>query len=139
MIYKKMAWRSWDRPMTGTIFRLPDDMRLQRGITYTIMPDGRSLRVPTMNRMQVRAESESHEQDQGKGMMQALQDILKGKKPVPGRVHHNRRGRAHHVGAVFDLGGNDDPYLLDPHGGLRPVAGGQGLPGAGAHQIVAEI
>ena len=125
--------------MTGTIFRLPDDMRLQRGITFTIMPDGRSLRVPAMSRLQVRAESESHEQDQGNGMMKALQDILKGKKPVPGRVRHNRRGRVHRVGEAFDMGGNDDPYLLDPQEGLRPVAGGQGLQGAGGGQIVAEI
>ena len=125
--------------MPGTIFRLPDDMQLQRGITFTILPDGRSLRVPAMSRMQVRAESQSHEQDQGKGMMEALQDILKGRKPVPGRLRHNRRGRLHQFGAAFDMGGNRDPYLLDPHEGLRPVAGGQGLQGAGAGQIAAEV
>ena len=92
-----------------------------------------------MSRMQVRAESQSHDQDQGKGMMEALQDILKGRKPVPGRPHHNRRGRVGRLGQVFDMRGNDDPYLLDPHEGLRPVAGGQGLQGAGAGQIVAEV
>ena len=122
--------------MPGTIFRLPDDMQLQRGITFTILPDGRSLRVPAMSRMQVRAESQSHEQDQGKGMMEALQDILKGRKPVPGRLRHNRRGRLHAVGAAFDQGGQRDPYLVDPHGGLRPAAG---LGGGAAGQIVAEV
>ena len=122
--------------MTGTIFRLPDDMQLQRGITFTILPDGRPLRVPAMSRLQVRAESESHEQDQGKGMMEALQDILKGKKPVRGRVTHNLRGRVHKAGDRFDLGGNADPYLVDPHGGLRPAAG---LGGAGRGEIRAEV
>jgi len=122
--------------MPGTIFRLPDDMQLQRGITFTILPDGRSLRVPAMSRMQVRAESQSHDQDQGKGMMEALQDILKGRKPVPGRLRHNRRGRVHVVGQPFDLGGNADPYVLDPHGAPRPV---EGLQGAGRGIIEAEI
>ena len=49
--------------MPGTIFRLPDQLSLQRGITYTIMPDGRSLRVPVRNKLQVRADSQSHEED----------------------------------------------------------------------------
>ena len=125
--------------MTGTIYRLPDDRQLQRGITYTILPDGRPLRVPAMSRLQVRAESESHDDQHGKGMLQALQDILKGRKPVAGRVGHNRRGRVHQFGAAFDLGGRNDPYLVDPHEGLRP-AGGLGAIGGGlAGDINAEM
>ena len=62
--------------MTGTIFRLPDDMHLQRGITYTILPDGRSVRVPSMNKLQVHASAQSHDEDDDHDMMQALQDIL---------------------------------------------------------------
>ena len=122
--------------MTGTIFRLPDDMQLQRGITFTILPDGRPLRVPAMSRLQVRAESQSHEQDQGKGMMQALQDLLRGKKPVPGRYQHNLRGRVHKKGQAFDLGGRRDPYLVDPHGGVRPATG---LAGQAHGQILAKV
>ena len=87
-------WRSWDKPMTGTIFRLPDDMHLQRGITYTILPDGRSVRVPSMNKLQVHASAQSHDEDDDHDMMQALQDILMGKKPTKGRASFNRRGRA---------------------------------------------
>ena len=134
-----MAWRSWDRPRTGTIFRLPDDMQLQRGITFTILPDGRPLRVPAMSRLQVRAESESHEDQHGKGMLQALQDSLRGRKPVAGRGGAHRRGRVHQFGAAFDLGGRNDPYLVDPHEGLRP-AGGLGAIGGGlAGDINAEM
>ena len=77
--------------MEGTIFRLPDDTALQRGVTFTILPDGRSLRVPAMSRLQVRAASQSHEEGDGQDMMQALKDILKGKKSVSGR-EMNRRG-----------------------------------------------
>jgi hypothetical protein len=69
--------------MEGTIFRLPDDSQLQRGVTFTILPDGRSLRVPAMSRLSVRAASQSHEEGGGRDMMQALKDILKGKKPAP--------------------------------------------------------
>ena len=87
-------WRSWEKPMTGSIFRLPDDKQLQRGYTFTILPDGRMLRVPSMSRLQVRAESESHKEDGDHDMMQALQDILMGKKPVPGRARMNQRGQA---------------------------------------------
>lgn len=90
----KMAWRSYDRPMPGTIFRLPDILSLVRGMTYTILPDGRHLRVPSMNRMDVRAKSDGHAEDQGHDIMQALGDILAGKKPVAGRARHNRRGVA---------------------------------------------
>ena len=81
--------------MVGTIFDLPDDMRLQRGMTFTILPDGRSLRVPSMNRLQVRADSQSHEEDGDHDAMQALTDMLRGKKPVNGRARHNIRGQAH--------------------------------------------
>ena len=91
--------------MTGTIFRLPDDMHLQRGITYTILPDGRSVRVPSMNKLQVHASAQSHEEDDDHDMMQALQDILMGKKPTKGRASFNNRGRA---------GGNRVPHQRAP-------------------------
>ena len=80
--------------MVGTIFRLPDAVQLVRGITFTILPDGRSLRVPAMNRNQVRAQSQGHDDDQSKKIMQALQDVLSGKRPVEGRAAFNRRGTA---------------------------------------------
>ena len=80
--------------MVGTIFRLPDDRFLQRGVTFTIMPDGRSLRVPAMSRLNVRADSQSHEENGDHDIVEALQNILKGKKPVAGKARHNRLGQA---------------------------------------------
>jgi hypothetical protein len=80
--------------MEGTIFRLPDDTTLQRGVTFTILPDGRSLRVPAMSRLSVRAASQSHEEDGGRDVMQALKDMLKGKKVAPdgkNRRHSQQR------------------------------------------------
>jgi hypothetical protein len=95
-------------------------MQLQRGITFTIMPDGQNVRVPAMSRLEVRAESQSHEEAGGHDMVQALADILKGKKPVPGRARHNRIGVAHGNRVERHKG----PVRGDPAGreGLRPAA-----------------
>ena len=119
--------------MVGTIFRLPDEMQLQRGITFTILPDGRSLRVPAMSRLEVRAQAQSHEEDDDGKMVQALQDILAGKKPVAGRARINRRGRAHRIGGGRGpMQGGPAPF--DPHGGLRPA----GLEAGGYGNLIAE-
>lgn len=108
--------------MPGTIFRLPDDQALQRGVTFTILPDGRSLRVPAMNRITVRASSQKHEEDGDHDMMQALQDILMGKKNVKGRSRFNRNGRAqgNRVDPVR-AGVRGGPAPIDPNAGFRPV------------------
>jgi len=105
-------WRSYDRPRPGSIYRLADDLTLQRGITYTFMPDGRSLRVPAMNRLQVRAEAQGHQEGEDNDIMQALQDILAGKKPTQGRGRFDAQGRP--AGAP----GGRRPAHRD---GLRPI------------------
>ena len=112
--------------MPGTIYRLPDDMQLQRGITYTIMPDG----SPAMNRLIVRSQADSHTQNEGRDIVQALQDIIKGKKPVDGRAHYNRRGivhggAIHHHGAPHPVAAVVDPgeQLLRP----AHQVGGRGI------------
>ena len=103
--------------MIGTIFRLPDEKTLQRGFTFTILPDGRSLRVPSMSKLEVRALSQSHEQDGDHDMMQALQDILMGKKPVDGRARMNRAGQAHGNRVLR----NRDAYQPHHGAGFRPI------------------
>ena len=116
-------WRSYDRPMPGSIFRLPDIISLQRGITYTILPDGRRLRVPAMTRLDVRAAAENHTDNQGHDMVQALTDILSGKKPVPGRSRINNRGQAHGNRVQLQAPVRGDPVRYDPREGLRPATG----------------
>ena len=83
--------------MPGTIYRLPDDLTLQRGITYTFLPDGRSMRVPAMNRLDVRAAAQGHQEDEDKDIIQALQQILKGKRQTGGAPRFNEQGRAHRL------------------------------------------
>jgi hypothetical protein len=77
--------------MPGSIYHLPDDTSLQRGITYTILPDGRSIRVPAMNRLDVRASAQGHQEGQDGDIMQALQQILTGKR---GKASFDGQGRA---------------------------------------------
>ena len=81
--------------MVGTIFRLPDDQSLQRGTTFTILPDGTHKRVPVMHRLDVRAQNQAHANDEHGDIMQALQNILKGRKSMPGEARHDSHGRAH--------------------------------------------
>ena len=113
--------------MVGTIFRLPDAVQLVRGITFTILPDGRSLRVPAMNRNQVRAQSQGHDDDQSKKIMQALQDVLSGKRPVEGRAAFDRRGKAKTIQRVRQRQVAHE-FAPVEGAGLRPmVEGGQVL------------
>jgi len=113
--------------MPGTIFRLPDITSLQRGITYTILPDGKSIRVPAMTRLTVRANAESHNKKEGDDIMQALQDLLAGKKPVEGRAHFNRRGQARGNQVMPDRpnirahGDGVRPARVEPGGGGGPA------------------
>ena len=124
-------WRSWDRPLVGTIFRLPDDHVLQRGVTFTILPDGRSMRVPVMNKLQVQAENQKHADDEWGGIMQALQNLIRERKTMPGESRrnaqggHGRRGRHEGVGGGRRVG----PGIAE---GLRRIGGGGGGGGGGA-------
>ena len=80
--------------MTGTIYRLPDDLTLQRGITYTFLPDGRRMRVPAMNRLDVRASAQGHQDNEDEGIAEALKKLLTGKKPTGNDARFDRVGRA---------------------------------------------
>ena len=103
--------------MAGSIYRLPDNKNLQRGITYTILPDGNSLSVPAMSRMEVRARAESHTNKQSTDVMQALADMLQGKKAGMGdRAQFNQRGQAHRQQGRADV--RRDPMR---DAGLRPI------------------
>ena len=109
--------------MPGSIYRLPDDLTLQRGITYTFLPDGKRIRVPAMNRMQVRAESQGHQEGEDADVMQALTALLSGKKKAP----RQRRGAgpggfARQRPGIRGGLAREDPNEPDHGAGLRPVA-----------------
>ena len=142
--------------MVGYFTRMLDDRSLVRGVTYTIMPDGESIRVPVMNRRDVRAAAQMHTGDEDHDAMQALKDILGGRKPRMGRAHFDKRGRAvggrsghrsrHMPGrddrpdmrfegnyirptSILDTGvGGAPAYVKELPGGGRDVYGGQRAP-----------
>ena len=115
-------WRFYDRPMPGSIYRLPDDRTLQRGITYTFLPDGKAIRVPAMNRMQVRAESQGHQEGEDDDIMQTLTKLLSGKKD-PKQYRNRRPHGQRQPGQRAPRGGmaRDDPGEPDHGAGLRPL------------------
>ena len=122
---KPVNWRYADTPRTGTIFRLPDDVRLQRGITYTYLPDGRSMRLPSMNRLLVRASAASHQESENHDIVQALQKIIQGKRPTAGSSRFDHMGRAH-VPGMGRREGNAQPRRGPP---ARNQVRGDGLRG----------
>ena len=116
-----MSWRSWDRPIVGTIFRLPDIPSLQRGVTFTILPDGSRMRVPVMNRMDVRAHSEKHANGEEDQIMKALHNLMHGKKPMS-HIAHGRQGVEHQRfaqhGGSAPIGDRHNP-VPQPRGARR--------------------
>ena len=98
-MYQTPEWRFLDRPRPGSVYRLPDNTALQRGITFTVIPDGRRMQVPPMFRNEVQALAEKHQASENADIVQALQNIIQGRKPQPnearlgadGRVHRGRR------------------------------------------------
>ena len=116
---KPVVWRFADQPRTGTIYRLPDDMRYQRGITYTFLPDGRSIRVPAMNRLDVRAAAQGHQENEDKDIVAALQQLLTGK-------HKKDEAQFDSFGRASKAHDRRRPHMpvprRDVHGdGLRPI------------------
>ena len=60
-MYQTPEWRFLDRPRPGSVYRLPDNTALQRGITFTVIPDGRRMQVPPVFRNEVQALAEKHQ------------------------------------------------------------------------------
>ena len=64
----------------GSILTLPDDLRLVRGHTYTILPNGRMVKVPPALKQKVSAPAEVHDQEEGSEIMDVLRSLMEGRK-----------------------------------------------------------
>lgn len=115
------TWRFYDQPMRGWVYRTPDDVSLQRGITFTILPDGRRLRVPRMQKIyRDNTDNDEHDDEYGSAMMKMLADIIGG-----GKSSSNNRKRGPQIGphrqgkdskgdpARHQIEHHDDPPGLD--------------------------
>ena len=75
------AYRYYDHPRPGSIFRLLDIPQLVRGPTLVMLPSGKEIKVPRMARNEVKAPAEIHQSLQGQGKMEGLMKLLAGKLP----------------------------------------------------------
>lgn len=72
------AYRYYDHPRPGSIFRLLDIPQLVRGPTLVMLPSGKEITVPRMARNEVKAPAEIHQALQGQGQLEGLRKLLAG-------------------------------------------------------------
>lgn len=88
MLKDPCAWRYTDYLRTGSIYTLPDDLRLQRGPTLVVMPDGKEVQVPATSVRNVTSQSQQHDSQKAQASMASLLALLSGKpvgpSPPPG-------------------------------------------------------
>ena len=77
------AYRFSDYLQLGSIYTLPDDLRLQRGPTLVILPEGREVQVPATQKRNVAAQSEHHDMRGAQAKMMQLLAMINGKKRAP--------------------------------------------------------
>ena len=77
------AYRFSDYLRLGSIYTLPDDLRLQRGPTLVILPEGREVEVPATQKRNVAAQSEHHDMRGAQAKMMQLLAMISGKKRAP--------------------------------------------------------
>lgn len=75
-----LAWRYCDHPRPGQIQRLLDIPQLVRGPTLVLLPSGKEIRVPRMERNVVASKAETHDYADGSAKLQGLLKMLSGKK-----------------------------------------------------------
>ena len=74
------AWRYFDYPRPGSIFRLPDIPSLVRGYTIVQMKSGHEVRVPAQLKSMVASPAETHDMQAAQGPMQQLLKVLQGRQ-----------------------------------------------------------
>ena len=82
-LYEKndpQAYRYCDHPRPGSIYRLLDIPELVRGPTLVLLPSGKEIQVPRMERRDVVAPAEIHSQLQGNAKLQDLLKMLTAKQ-----------------------------------------------------------
>jgi len=105
-----MAYRYYDYPRTGSIFRLPDIPVLVRGKTFVRLPSGRDIEVDPQFKRDEAVPAATHENEQAGNALQNLLKQLTGQRtegPPPGFK----------AGGLFDH--NTQNPLMHAHEGPR--------------------
>ena len=74
------AWRYFDYPRPGSIYRLPDLVRLVRGPTLVLLPSGKEIKVPAQLKAEVASPAEVHDMGDSQDKMKQLLKLLHGKQ-----------------------------------------------------------
>ena len=110
MMHDPMAYRYFDYPRTGSIYRLPDIPMLVRGKTYVTLPSGRDIEVDPQFARDEHVPAAQHENGQANSSLEHLLKQLTGQRtegPPPGFK----------AGGLFDH--NTQTPLLHAHEGPR--------------------
>lgn len=105
-----MAYRYFDYPRLGSIYRLPDIPMLVRGKTYVQLPSGRNIEVDPEFKRDEAVPAAAHENQQAGSALEHLLKQLTGQRtegPPPGFK----------AGGLFDR--NTQTPLLHAHEGPR--------------------
>ena len=78
--YDPQAYRYCDHPRPGSIYRLPDIPQLVRGPTLVMLPSGKEIKVPRMERRGVSAPADVHSASEGTNKLQELLKHVMGKQ-----------------------------------------------------------
>ena len=74
------AYRFFDYPRPGSIYRMLDNPRLVRGPTYVKLPSGKDIPVPSQLKSEHVAPAEIHENRKSNAGLEDLLKLLKGQK-----------------------------------------------------------
>ena len=74
------AYRYFDYPRPGSIYRLQDIPELVRGPTVVLLPSGKEIKVPAQMKSNVASGAEVHDMNAGHGKMEQLLKILSAKQ-----------------------------------------------------------
>ena len=74
------ASRYSDYPRPGSIYRLPDLVRLVRGPTLVLLRSGKEIKVPAQLKSEVASPAEVHDMGDSQDKMKQLLKLLQGKQ-----------------------------------------------------------
>ena len=110
-----MAYRYYDYPMPGSIYRLPDIPSLVRGPTYVKLPSGRDIEVPAQLKSHPAVPGQVHDNNKAKTSLDDLVKLLSGKR-------RDAPPAGYKAGGIFDV--NTQNPLMHPREAPRQATVG---------------
>jgi hypothetical protein len=112
--------RFYDYPRPGSIYTMPDDLRLVRGPTIVRLFSGRDVKVPANLKQMAHAPSQVHDAHDNEDVLKQLQALLSGRKAPEGP--QRQQGFEMPQGPGYALGGREQNQLREA-----------GIAGGGVH------